>query len=571
MKRKFRILDICNESVYQDAVVLRESGRLLQLQQSVLPGGKILLRGKSIDSFHFVDHPRVVLADSGAAILEFSCDCPAFRATRYFCMHCAALTMEIEEEEPQEKTDSLTENAVSNSQTDAEPDPVQESPVLEDFSYAFCNSARDLYPGVRTPRIPLARYQQMFGHTVRAKTLYQMAGTWSGSCFGMVATSTMLQQPDSGIDIADFDMSAEKPSDLMLADHNETLDATLHQFVEMAHIMQYDGYFGSKRNQYLADIRSLQTLAEQVTAFQCGESFPVGMAVWKTSKMDGGHSVLPFRLERISKTEDRLSIYDPNWPMKIRYAFLEKDEAGKYTNWRFPMNDSVTYSSDTGSKLALDMYDVYKKTWDDRSGAASDALLRVAMDVTVQDASGTVLAKVDAEGVRSYRNEVHQVLLTNGVTGAKDVLIRMPAGCYTIRNDAADGAELTLELVGVDLSVAVTTNAQQVVVSVEDASLTACAQIDEPDCKYSVLISSTIDGIDEEVNLQGVTSAEGLYFMKQGRQLFGKGIVDAVLQINAEQTALSRIAELQEENLQQEQREQITNALPEEESDHPEG
>ena len=45
----------------------------------------------------------------------------------------------------------------------------------------------------------------------------------------------------------------------------------------------------------------------------------------------GGHSVLPYRLEWVDKTNVRVYIYDPNWPGEIRW--IEMDV--KADTWRF--------------------------------------------------------------------------------------------------------------------------------------------------------------------------------------------------------------------------------------------
>lgn len=568
MGLKIRASVTVEEGAFQQAALLRKEGRLRLLEQRALPDGKTQLRGKATDHFNFVDHPMLVTDSTGTVILEYSCDCPRYRAERGFCVHCAGLALELEGAAAL-STNSAVIDFVPPVQTEEEPEQ-EDLPDLEEFSYRFCNSANDLYPGVMAPRIPLVRYKQMFGDNQRARMLYRIAGLWGGSCFGMVATSTMLRQQDCDVEASDFNPSAQVPSELGLSDRNGQLKMTLHQFIEAVHILQFGSPINGWRNRYLNDKRCLDKLAERVRAFQRGEGSPVGMAVWKSPKMDDGHSVLPYRLEKLSQTEEKLYIYDPNWPLTVRYAYLKKDEEGHYTNWRFPMNDHTTYSTDVDSKLSFDDYDVYKKEWDDHSGAAADSLLRVASGTAVLDENGALVARASSGGVESYRDDVCQVLITDGMADPEMVLLSMPVGCYTVCNEDPSKKELVAELTGMERAVTVTTTARQVTVKVNDEEMIASARITEPDCDYTVVIATVADEIDQEVKLQGVTGQEGLCFAQQEQQLFGKGVEGAVLYVGEQQVSLSYIKSWNEEDADQQEPELIVNAPAEQKPEDPE-
>ncbi len=533
---------------------------LKMVERRALPDGRLLLHGKATDAFNFVDHPRIILNQAGTAVLEYGCDCPQYRANRGFCAHCAALAGELKLH-----TNSPVLDFVPPVQAEHTPEQ-EDKPSLEEFSYRFCNSARDLYPGVSAPRIPLARYKQVFGDNLRARMLYKLAGLWGGSCFGMVATSTMLRQQDCSIEISHFNSSAQVPAELALSDRNGQLGMTLHQFIEAVHILQLTDSVSRWRHHYLEDEDHLDQLAEHVLAFQQGEGSPVGMAVWKSPKMDDGHSVLPYRLEKVSETEDKLYIYDPNWPLTVRYGYLEKDAQGRYTNWRFPMNDSTTYSGDVGSKLSFDDYDVYKKAWDDHSGAAADSLLRVAAGTAVLDENGALVARVSPEGVETYRDDICRILITDGLSDPDTVLLSMPVGGYTVCNEDPNKKELTAELTGMERGVTVTTTARQVTVKVSDAEMLAYARITEPGCDYTVVISTANEELDEEVKLQGVTGREGLYFARQEQQLFGKGMEGAALFMGQQQVSVDHISVWNEE----EEAELLVNSAQEQKPEEPE-
>lgn len=53
--------------------------------------GAWLLKGKSVDSFNFVNHPWLVVDSSGTRLLGYGCDCPDALQERVLCEHCASL------------------------------------------------------------------------------------------------------------------------------------------------------------------------------------------------------------------------------------------------------------------------------------------------------------------------------------------------------------------------------------------------------------------------------------------------------------------------------------------------
>lgn len=62
--------------------------------------GAWLLKGKTIDSFHFVSHSWLVVDNTGTRLLGFGCDCPDARKRRVLCEHCISLCFAWMEEVP---------------------------------------------------------------------------------------------------------------------------------------------------------------------------------------------------------------------------------------------------------------------------------------------------------------------------------------------------------------------------------------------------------------------------------------------------------------------------------------
>lgn len=568
MKFNVKLPESCLESVQQEGRQIRLSKAFAPLPETVLPHGGILLQAKVTDSFHFVDHPTVELDPSGETVSRFHCDCPDWRLERRFCAHCAALVLA-----PEDSFLHMSASAEACELPVAADAPASEEspqPRLTDLSYAFCNSAWDLYPRVKEPRIPLERYIQVFGDNARARSIYRIAGAWGGSCFGMVATSSLLYQPDGGIETADFHPEARIPSQLSLSNRSEALGMTLHAFIEAMHILQYTGLVSSEVNRYLNDPNCMETLAQRVAAFQQGENAPVCMCVWRTPAMDGGHAIFPYRLEKVSETEDVLHIYDPNWPMVTRYAYLEKDRTGRYLDWRFPMNDRKVYSSKSGGHLSLNTYETYKKAWDRRSASAGNNLLNVQAGVAVLDGLGAVLAQVTAEGVRSYREDIFQIPVLFGPSHGS-VTLSLPAGSYTVRLEDPEQDSLSVHLAGTDLSVTLNTTAREAAVCVTDEDMTAFVRIAEPGAHYDIAFLNTAGQTHEDTQVDGVTGQEALFLLQRDHRLYGAGLTDRTsLYINEAPASLECIGRLIEETpLQDPEAELVTNAALSEKPEDP--
>ena len=97
MDTRIKLPESCSSAALQDGSKLLQSKVYFPLPQNILPGGKILLRAKVCDSLNFVDHPKVELDTFDNTVSGFSCDCPDYRANHRFCMHCAALVLELAE------------------------------------------------------------------------------------------------------------------------------------------------------------------------------------------------------------------------------------------------------------------------------------------------------------------------------------------------------------------------------------------------------------------------------------------------------------------------------------------
>ncbi len=153
--------------------------------ESALPDGRALLRVKVRDLFNFVDHPEVTLDAAGGGLTvslrlpglldELSVLRPLRGIGACVCgkrtaILVAALTEQVESEKAAQPANGLAVEETGLSRLTA-------------LSYAFCNSGKDLYPGIpeEKRRIPLKRFIQAFGDYARATMHYKYMGVWGGS------------------------------------------------------------------------------------------------------------------------------------------------------------------------------------------------------------------------------------------------------------------------------------------------------------------------------------------------------------------------------------------------------
>lgn len=558
---------LCGEAVVREARDLSADPGFQPRDSVLLPDGRFLLRARVHDSFNFVDHPQVELDVAREEVTGFRCDCPDYRTNRSFCTHCAALLL------TQVQSIPTVQSAAGDWQTPVgndEPLPAApaentELPCLTDFSYRFCNSRWDLYPREKNPRIPLQSYIQVFGNNARARAIYNAAGGWGGSCFGMSATASMFHQAPEDIRISDFNEAASIPSELKLQDRSQLLDLTLHQLIEVVHILQMTRPCQLWTNLYLQDANLIEKLAKRVEAFQLGQGEPVLMGIWASPRFDGGHCIMPYRLEHVSPTEDVLHIYDPNWPMVARYAYLEKDEDGNYLHWRFPMNDYETYNGAEGAQLSMSPYEIFKQAWDHRGSPAVDNLLHLSEGTAVMDETGALVARVTDAGVETFREDVYQIRTLGGAEEG-GVSLSLPVGIYTVCLEDSRQDTLSVRLTGVDLSVAVDTPAREVTVRAEDHQMLCAVRISQTNTPYSIEITNTAGETLEEVSLNGMTGQEHLVLAQKEGRLYASGLTDsASLYINDEQQFLDRIGTLIED--QEQDPELVVNTKPQEKPD----
>lgn len=552
-------------ALLHDAAVALQLGCLYSVREQSQPDGTLVVSAKLSDSFGFVDHPQLTTVQPRGELVDFRCDCADFRKARRFCVHCAALADRFFEEICTRSCTLQEEAPVVPLFPEAPASP----PPVEQISYTFCNSRQDMYPGKLNPRIPLVRYQQMYGNNARARMLYARHPRWGGSCFGITATASMFFLPEDPVTAPDFRVGAVYPADLQLTSRSKQLHMTLHTFIEGMHILQSHERISRPRNRQLRNPHCLDELCQRVLHFQQTKTEPVAMGVWRTPRFDGGHSIFPYWLEPQADGQDRLYIYDPNHPRKIRYAYLGKNDTGHYISWRFPMNDFTEYSSAAGGQLSFDTYADYKQTWNERGGEQSDAMMSVPRSVAILRTDGTVLFRVTQEGTESFCDDMFQIPMTDLDDGADEqVLLSLPAGNYLVRSEDPRRESLQVQLTHTQQSICVRTSAPEIEILADDRAMTVSARIARAGCSYAIELDAVYEDESRTIVLEGTTAEGGLCFGCCSGTLRAEGTLTgelASLYIDEELADLEcierqKIAIFHDDPVSQKKRSLITNA-----------
>lgn len=214
---------------------------------------------------------------------------------------------------------------------------------VDEYSFSFSNSQLDLNYSDKEPISFESRFLWK-GNSSSIETIESSVatdGAWTGSCYGMCATSLMFSKENSGLSVTDFKNTAKKISDLSISD-NKLLGVSLKSVIGMFHISQRSS------NMRKLDITSESIMKNFKFINKTGK--PVIIAVYGVDNKgkQWGHAVLAYAYENVSASEDRIYIYDPNFPKKERYIKLTKENSN-ITKWFYKVNDVDNVGTDFAS------------------------------------------------------------------------------------------------------------------------------------------------------------------------------------------------------------------------------
>ena len=201
-------------------------------------------------------------------------------------------------------------------------------------TYSFNNTKQSFgYKGFFY-KIPEERYTEIFGNSV-GKMLYDIYGSdaWSGSCFGMAATSILFHK--GMLNLRDYSDAAENVNSLLAP---ASPDSMLTKLIERYQISQFLPEVMKERgdvteggNMVISNLsgntEDAETLLDAVRRGLAGGD-PVILIVWRQD-LAGSHAVVPYKVEN-----GRIYVYDCNDPGTEKYISYSMN-ANEIYSFRF--------------------------------------------------------------------------------------------------------------------------------------------------------------------------------------------------------------------------------------------
>ena len=380
-----------------------------------------------------------------------------------------------------------------------------------DLRYAFSNSFYGFsYPSNYV--IPYSRYRTVFGSD--ADSVYRQYGgrTWGGNCFGMSSTASLMNNTDSGVKVKHFKSSASKVHDLGLSNHNDRMDLTLKQYIE---VMQVSQYADSRVQEWRSHYNDLEGCVKAVKAV-ASNSQPVMVSIYAPT---GGHAVVGYEFEKVNDEKSRIRIYDPNFPDEKRFITLYTKN-GKFTGWYYKMNDRENWGSNySGCYMSYITFPTYSKLWTGYNKAAN-SLVTNSDNFKLKDKNGNVVAEM-VEGVFTSRtDQILEMMPMDADLQGHAILL--PTGNYSFENCQEDLGTLDLRTKDTILTVDAENTALTATINTDSAVGTVRL---EPSLQenYKVRFDSLMlqrEGIDEVV-FDGVgNGGEMLVGIKDGQYVY---------------------------------------------------
>lgn len=378
--------------------------------------------------------------------------------------------------------------------------------TLSKLTYNFSNS----YQGFGYSYgyyIPLSTYQIIYNDTM-ARYYYNRDGYWGGSCFGMATTSIMMTKKSASILPKHFKSGATKPSQLSPTNYNSNLGMNLRTFIEAMHVSQYDSEELQFEREHYNDLSALVSAVKGISSTGTG----IQVSLYGP---EGGHSVVGYQVKKISSTESRLYIYDPNFPNQERYIKLKTNSSGKYTGWSYMMNDMYEWSSSrSGSVISYIPYSKFIKPWNNRAkkkASAYNVLSINADDFDVVNEDGRVVAAMRDGELETNSKNIFE--FRRKVLGDDDSshLVYLPKDEYTVVNQDSSVEELEAAILNAEQSAEVVTTADEVTFTVDDAQECNTVSVDAKKGEgYVVALNSELDSAkgQEEVVFSGVSKGK---------------------------------------------------------------
>ena len=372
---------------------------------------------------------------------------------------------------------------------------------VDTLTYSFSNS-RSAFGYPAGYRIPLARFQQIFGDTAKARSAYNWMGEWGGSCFGMAMSSSILTTPGSGMLTTDF--GKKGVINLGVKDYSAVLGANVTEMIEMMHVTQADS---NLQNILGSTTNDLDALCEAVDKVGSVEQ-PVMITIFSANS---GHAVLGYEFEEISSTEGRIYVYDCNYPKTEKYITVKKTGgSSEYNAIGYAINGVYPVI-----RIKYALYDDYYDVWTGRIAEQNTNMLYLNVgDAEIYNDDGEQVATIEDGELDTQSKDIYQYEPIDLEEGGEEtmndaVILYLPTDSYTVKNTDIQTLELKAEMTNIEQGASVNTTAEEVTFTVDDS--TAINQVvvsSKEGEKYEINLQSTAEQDNKIVELSGTGNGE---------------------------------------------------------------
>lgn len=388
---------------------------------------------------------------------------------------------------------------------------------LEDLTFAFGNN-HSVFSYENNYIIPLSTFQQIFGDTEFSNMQYEDRDQygniklWGGNCFGMCSAAIMLFARDTDVQRKDFNDRAERSNELTVTDQSKKIQMTLTKFIESLQVIQRDPITNKEKNK---NGNQVELLYETIKRNQEEGLLPIIIYLYGSIENgeQGGHAVVGYETK-----DNKIMVYDPNFPEEERSIYLTKDENGEYKDWSYFMNDSYSWGSkDAKSYISFVAYDKIKEVWEKRfseeyNHVESNVGCISTSNARIYNEKGEVAAIITNGQMTAYNPDFY---VSNDVTSAESAMgtkvkFYMPTGEYTIENTDTEESTLGVAMVNVQQSASITTESNKVTILVSDSKRINSIVCDASKGEhYNMELRSTFSDDNKSIEISGVAGEDG--------------------------------------------------------------
>lgn len=369
--------------------------------------------------------------------------------------------------------------------------------------------------------IPYSIYKYMYGSD--AYSIYSYYGDeWVGNCFGMSVSSSFMNygkvKPQS------FNKKVYFAKDLKLSDKNSSLGLNVNQFIECLQVMQFEDSIQADLNNHYNDVA---LLVKKVKACQSGKGTPVVIAL---QNLFSGHAVVGYKWKNVSSTEERIYIYDPNYPEKSNCYIKLTKRNGIYTDIEY---DDYHNKGIFGGDMTYVSFSKLWNVWNGRANTSKYSSMAInAQNADIYTAEGICCARIVDGEFESYSDNIFLGKLFD--SNREDMLIYLPDGDYTVVNK--DDTEIEVAYLGGDTLYDVTADSSTVAFT-PDSDNSVVIAASEGD-SYEVVVSTE----EYELTESGCAETDGTLMVSESSADFVAD--DAGYEVYNSEEEISAVTEL---------------------------